>query len=153
MSEELNPQLEQLLDYVKENRGFDFTAYKRTGLGRRIERRMQILHLPGYAEYLEYLKAHPDEFTLLFNVILINVTEFFRDAPAWEYLAAEIIPRILARKPAREHIRVWSAGCASGEEAYSAAMLFGEALGKSALLERLKVYATRDDEGGAPVDE
>ena len=146
MSEELNPQLEQLLDYIKENRGFDFTAYKRAGLGRRIEKRMQILHLPGYAEYTEYLKAHLEEFTLLFNVILINVTEFFRDAPAWEYLATEIIPRILAGKAAHEHIRVWSAGCASGEEAYSAAMLFAEALGKPALLDRVKVYATDVDD-------
>lgn len=146
MSEELNPQLEQLLEYVKENRGFDFTAYKRTGLGRRIEKRIQMLNLPGYAEYFEYLKSHPDEFTLLFNVILINVTEFFRDAPAWEYLGAEIIPRILERKSAHEHVRVWSAGCASGEEAYSAAMLFCEALGKPALLERVKVYATDVDD-------
>jgi two-component system CheB/CheR fusion protein len=146
MSEEVNPQLEALLEYVKQSRGFDFTAYKRSSLGRRIEKRIQALNVHGYDAYLDYLKAHAGEFTALFNGILINVTEFFRDAPSWEYLAAEIIPRILAGKTAREHIRVWSAGCASGEEAYSAAMLFGEALGKTALLERVKVYATDVDE-------
>jgi len=146
MNEQLNPQLEQLLEYVKESRGFDFTAYKRSGLGRRIEKRMQTLGQDGHTTCLDYLKVHPGEFTLLFNTVLINVTEFFRDAPAWEYLAAEIIPRILARKPARDDIRVWSAGCASGEEAYSAVTQFGEALGRPALFDRVKVYATDVDD-------
>ncbi len=146
MSEEINPQLEQLLEYVKQNRGFDFTAYKRSSLGRRIDKRMQALNIGGYPEYLDYLKVHAGEFTLLFNVILINVTEFFRDAPAWDFLASDIIPRILEQKSPRDHVRIWSAGCASGEEAYSVTMLVGEALGKQPLMDRVKVYATDVDE-------
>ena len=146
MSEEINPQLEQLLEYVRQSRGFDFSAYKRSSLGRRVEKRMQVLNVPGYAEYLEYLGAHPSEFTLLFNTILINVTEFFRDEPSWEYLGSEIIPKIMQQKGAHDHIRIWSSGCASGEEAYSVAMCFGEVLGKRGMLERLKIYATDVDE-------
>ncbi|HKX17336.1 MAG TPA: CheR family methyltransferase [bacterium] len=146
MNEEVNPQLEQLLEHVKQSRGFDFTAYKRSSLGRRIEKRMQVLNIANYSDYLEYLKVRADEFTQLFNVILINVTEFFRDAQAWEYLGADILPHILGQKPGQEQIRVWSAGCASGEEAYSAAMLLSEALGKQRLLERAKIYATDVDE-------
>jgi two-component system, chemotaxis family, CheB/CheR fusion protein len=146
MNEDAHPNLEQFLDYVKQNRGFDFTDYKRSSLGRRIEKRMQALNIARYADYQGYLQIHPGEFTLLFNAILINVTEFFRDPPAWDYLGAEVIPRILEGKPARQPIRVWSAGCASGEEAYSVAMLFGEALGKEGLLDRVKVYATDIDE-------
>lgn len=146
MSEEINPQLEQLLEHVRQSRGFDFSAYKRSSLGRRIEKRVQVLNLPGYAEYLDFLKTHPNEFTLLFNTILINVTEFFRDPQSWEFLAAEVVPKILQERGANDQIRTWSAGCASGEEAYSIAMLFAEALGKQAMLQRVKVYATDVDE-------
>jgi two-component system CheB/CheR fusion protein len=146
MNEELNPQLEALLEYVRQSRGFDFSAYKRSSLGRRIDKRMQTLNVSGYPEYLDYLKAHTGEFTLLFNTILINVTEFFRDPPSWEYLAAEIVPKIIQSKGPHEPIRVWSAGCASGEEAYSMTMLWGEALGKQGLMERVKVYATDVDD-------
>src|SRR6202521_4468587 len=99
-----------------------------------------------YAAYLEYLEANPDEFVAAFNTILINVTSYFRDAPAWEYLQQEILPRIIAGKKRYEPIRVWSAGVASGQEAYSVAMLFCEALGASEYRERAKIYATDVDE-------
>jgi two-component system CheB/CheR fusion protein len=144
--EALDPKLEELLEYLKRTRGFDFTAYKRSTLGRRIDKRIQSLNLDGYARYLDFLQVHPGEFAFLFNTILINVTEFFRDPPAWEYLAAEALPRILQSKRPRAPIRIWSAGCASGEEAYSIAMLLGEALGRDGLLERVKLYATDVDE-------
>jgi two-component system, chemotaxis family, CheB/CheR fusion protein len=138
--------LEVLLDYLRRSRGFDFTGYKRTSLSRRIQRRMQEVGADGYLGYLDLLEVDPDEFTQLFNTILLNVTGFFRDPPAWEYVNAEILPRLLAEKDDEEPIRIWSAGCASGEEAYTLAMITVETLGPDAMRERVKIYATDVDE-------
>jgi two-component system CheB/CheR fusion protein len=137
---------EALLEFMQQNRGFDFTGYKRPSLQRRVERRMQSLGIGDFGAYADYLQVHPDEFAQLFNAILINVTAFFRDAPAWDYLRERIVPGILARKSEHEAVRVWSAGCASGEEAYSVAILLAEAMGVEAFKERVKVYATDVDE-------
>lgn len=144
-STDVNPDLENLLEYIKRNRGFDFRGYKRTSLSRRIKRRMQALGVESYSEYLDYLEVHPDEFVELFNTILINVTGFFRDAEAWEYIASEIIPTIITNKHLSQPIRVWSAGCASGEETYTIAMLLAEALGMGQYTTRVKVFATDVD--------
>ncbi|MEC4816361.1 MAG: CheR family methyltransferase, partial [Scytonema sp. PMC 1069.18] len=95
--------------------------------------------------YLDYLEVHPDEFAELFNTILNNVTAFFREAQSWEYIADEIIPRILQSKQISKPIRVWSAGCASGEETYTIAMLLAEALGMEQFTARVKVFATDVD--------
>jgi two-component system, chemotaxis family, CheB/CheR fusion protein len=138
--------LEVLLDYLRRSRGFDFTGYKRTSLSRRIQRRMQEVGADGYLSYLDHLEVDPEEFTQLFNTILLNVTGFFRDPPAWQYLSAEILPRLLAGKDDDEPIRIWSAGCASGEEAYTLAMVAAETLGPEATRERVKIYATDVDE-------
>src|SRR5215211_5657301 len=138
--------LEVLLDYLRRSRGFDFTGYKRTSLSRRIHKRMQDVGVDGYLGYLDHLEVDPEEFTQLFNAILLNVTSFFRDPPTWDYLAAEILPRILAEKGEDEQVRMWSAGCASGEEAYTLAMLAAEAMGADAVRERVKIYATDLDE-------
>jgi len=135
-----------LIDYIKSNRGFDFTGYKRPSLERRIQRRMQEHRLESYDEYRTYLDEHPDEFVDLFNTILINVTAFFRDVPAWEYVRAEIVPRIVEESQDRGGIRVWSTGCASGEEAYTLAIAFAEALSGGSFAERVKIYATDVDE-------
>jgi len=141
-----SPDFERLLQYLRETRGFDFSGYKRTTLLRRVEKRMTQVGVKGHAAYLEYLQAHPEEFATLFNTILINVTSYFRDAAAWEYLRDEILPKIIEGKAPYEPIRVWSAGVASGEEAYSVAMLLSEALGASEYRERAKIYATDVDE-------
>lgn len=146
MSDRPDHQLEALLEYMKLKRGFDFTAYKRSTLQRRIEKRIQALNLASIGEYLAYLEKHPNEFVPLFNVVLINITEFFRDPPAWEYVAAEIVPQIIQDKGRDAAIRVWSAGCASGEEPYSITMLFAEALGLERLRHQFRVYATDIDE-------
>src|SRR5215217_5290853 len=138
--------LEVLLDYLRRSRGFDFTGYKRTSLSRRIQKRMQDVGVDSYLGYLDHLEVDPEEFTQLFNAILLNVTSFFRDPPTWDYLAAEILPRILAEKGEDEQVRMWSAGCASGEEAYTLAMLAAEAMGADAVRERVKIYATDLDE-------
>jgi two-component system, chemotaxis family, CheB/CheR fusion protein len=141
-----NPDFERLLQYLRESRGFDFSGYKRNTLVRRVDRRMTQVGVKGDAAYLDYLQAHTEEFSTLFNTILINVTGYFRDAAAWEYLRDEILPRIIEAKASYEPIRVWSAGVASGEEAYSVAMLLCEALGTTGYRERAKIYATDVDE-------
>ena len=145
MTSDIDPAFEQLLDFVRDNRGFDFTGYKRPSLVRRVQKRMQDVRIEEFTEYQDFLEVHPDEFTELFNTILINVTGFFRDGPTWEYLAAEVIPRIVEGSQ-REFIRVWSAGCASGEEAYTIAMLLSEAIAPATITERVKIYATDVDE-------
>jgi two-component system CheB/CheR fusion protein len=138
-------EFEALLAYLKQSRGFDFSSYKRSSLMRRVLVRMQTLSVKGFASYLDFLQVDPEEFTSLFNTILINVTSFFRDPPYWEYLRDEIVPR-LVRPGSSEPIRIWSAGCASGEEAYSIAMLLAEAVGPEPFRERVKIYATDVDE-------
>ncbi|MCE3555379.1 PAS domain S-box protein [Pseudonocardia sp. RS11V-5] len=141
-----DPAFEALLQHLKVSRGFDFTGYKRSSLIRRVDRRMSQVGVPDYAEYLDYLELHAEEFTALFNTILINVTGFFRDAEAWEYLRTDVLPALLATKGPTEPLRVWSAGCASGEEAYTLAIVLAEMLGTAEFRDRVKIYATDVDE-------
>lgn len=141
----MTQEFEALLEFLKHSRGFDFTGYKRSSLRRRAEKRMQGLHLERYSDYLDYLEVHPEEFIQLFNTILINVTAFFRDAAAWQVLATAVIPGLLAGKRPHDPIRVWSAGCASGEEAYTLAIVLAEALGFEDFRQRVKIYATDVD--------
>src|SRR3982751_5316014 len=117
---------ERILEYLRQTRGFDFTSYKPTSLMRRVRKRMQTVDVPEYDQYLDYLQVHPDEFAALFNTILINVTSFFRDPEVWEALRTSVVPELTKDGGP---IRVWSAGCASGQEAYSAAIMLAEALG------------------------
>ncbi|HEU4648917.1 MAG TPA: CheR family methyltransferase [Gemmatimonadales bacterium] len=141
-----NGKWEALIAYLESTRGFDFQGYKTASLQRRVRRRMDAVAIGDYAAYQDYLEVHPDEFTALFNTILINVTGFFRDAAAWDVLRTTVIPHILATKRPDEMVRVWSAGCASGEEAYTLAIVFAEALGVEQFRERVKIYATDVDE-------
>jgi two-component system CheB/CheR fusion protein len=137
---------EALLEYLRRSRGFDFIGYKRSSLQRRVTKRMQVHQINNFGEYLEYLKAHPEEFPALFNTILINVTSFFRDLTAWEHLATDTLPQIIKQKSPDETLRFWTAGCASGEEAYTLAILLAETLGMEDCLRRVKIYATDVDE-------
>lgn len=141
-----NQTLEFLLDYLRRMRGFDFTGYKRPSLRRRIQKRMQALKIETFEDYWDYLQVHPEEFPVLFNTILINVTGFFRDAETWKYLREQVIPGILSKTSKTSPIRVWTAGCASGEEPYSMGMLLIEELGLEAFQDRVKIYATDIDE-------
>ncbi len=113
---------------------------------RRVEKRMSQVRVDSFGDFQDYLEVHPDEFQILFDTILINVTSFFRDKPAWDYLAAEIIPRLVRDRSSGELIRIWSAGCASGEEAYTLVMLLAEQMGIDRLRRWVKVYATDVDE-------
>ena len=112
---------------------------------RSIQKRMQMLSIDDYNNYSDYLKANPQEFNDLFNSIEINVTSFFRDAQTWDYIATKLIPNIISRKLESEPIRVWSAGCASGEETYSLAILLAEVLGVEQFQARVKIFATDID--------
>jgi two-component system CheB/CheR fusion protein len=105
---------------------------------------MQEVSIDNYADYRDHLEANPQEFAELFNTILINVTSFFRDRPAWSYLQDEVLPEIVDSEP--ELLRVWCAGCATGEEAYTTAMVLADTLGEDAFRERVKIYATDVDE-------
>jgi two-component system, chemotaxis family, CheB/CheR fusion protein len=144
--EEQDPQFEALLEFLRDERGFDFTGYKRSSLMRRVRKRMQEVGIEPFGEYQTFLETHPDEFANLFDTILINLTEFFRDLPTWDFLRSEVVPRIIAGKDSGEHLRVWCAGVASGQEAYTATMVLAEELGERGFRERVKVYATDVDE-------
>jgi two-component system CheB/CheR fusion protein len=146
MSEENDPRFEALLEFLQDERGFDFSGYKRPSLVRRVRKRMQLVGMEEFDRYIEYLEVHPEEFVQLFNTILINVTSFFRDEAPWDFLAKEVLPQLLGAKAHHEQVRIWSAGCASGQEAYSLAIAFTEALGPEAFRERVKVYGTDADE-------
>jgi two-component system CheB/CheR fusion protein len=138
-------ELEQLLDFLKRNRGFDFTGYKRASLARRVAKRMQTANVSGFADYIAYLEVHPPEFVALFDAILISVTSFFRDEGTWEYLAQHVLPELASRKTKSGHLRVWSAGCASGQEVYTLTMLLAEQFGMDGFKDRVKVYGTDVD--------
>src|SRR3954467_7103503 len=145
-TEERDPQLEELLAFIRDERGFDFTGYKRASLGRRIAKRMQETKAASYSEYRGLLETDPGEYALLFDTILINVTSFFRDPLAWEYVREEIAPRILTQRTDNHSIRIWSTGCSTGEEAYTVAMIFADAMGDEAFVSRVKIYATDVDD-------
>jgi two-component system CheB/CheR fusion protein len=138
--------LDELLEFIKETRGFDFTGYKRSTIQRRVARRMAAVRAERYDDYLDFLELHSEEFAELFNALLINTTGFFRDPQTWEYMATEIVPAILAARSDDAPVRVWSAGCASGEEPYTVAMILARVMGDAAFRERVKIYATDVDE-------
>jgi two-component system CheB/CheR fusion protein len=147
VSEDRDPQFEELLAFIRDERGFDFTGYKRPSLRRRISKRMEEVRVDSFPEYRTYLEQHPNEFIHLFNTILINVTSFFRDEIAWDYLQRDIVPRIVELHDGIDGgIRLWSTGCATGEEAFSLAMVFAEELGEESFKTRVKIYATDIDD-------
>ncbi|MFB4268992.1 CheR family methyltransferase [Nonomuraea sp. GTA35] len=146
MATEEERDFDDLLLLLKETRGFDFTGYKRTTLIRRIARRLEVLKLRDYGEYRDLLELEPEEFTRLFDSLLINVTGFFRDAAAWQRMRELVVPALLDQKPAGRPIRIWSAGCATGEEAYTIAMVLAEELGLDEFRNRVKIYGTDLDE-------
>jgi two-component system, chemotaxis family, CheB/CheR fusion protein len=146
MESRTDEAFEALLRYMRDSRGFDFTGYKRTSLMRRVRHRMDQAGYATYEEYLDVLQASSDEFASLFNTILINVTAFFRDPEAWEFISDDVVARMLAERGPHDPIRVWSAGCASGQEPYTLAMLLAQAMEPDSFSQRVKIYATDIDE-------
>ena len=124
--------LEKILILLRTRTGKDFSPYKKQTVYRRIERRMGIHQIDRIASYARYLQENPQELDLLSKELLIGVTRFFRDPAAWDLLRDKAIPSLLSGLPAGGPLRAWSAGCSTGEEAYSLAIVFKEAL------ERLK---------------
>ena len=138
--------LQALLEKLSETYKFDFREYKAASLMRRLRTRMGQVHADSFEAYAQFMKEHPEEHVTLFNTILINVTGFFRDAEAWTTLAEEVIPRIVTDAADTRSIRIWSAGCASGEETYSLAILLAEHLGNRASEFQVRIYGTDVDE-------
>jgi PAS domain S-box-containing protein len=136
--------LDRILALLRDRGGNDFSLYKNTTLYRRIERRMALHQIAGIGDYVPYLRDNPQELDLLFKELLIGVTHFFRDPQVWEFLRDEAIPALLALHPAGKALRAWVPACSSGEEAYSLAMVFKEALEKIQPEARytLQIYAT-----------
>lgn len=138
--------MNQILLQVRRSTGHDFSLYKKSTIGRRVERRMAQHNIEDMALYARFLKEHPPEVQALFRELLINVTSFFRDPPAFDVLKDEILPQLLADKPDDYVFRVWVAGCSSGEEAYSIAMLLREIMDETHKEFRVQIYATDLDD-------
>jgi two-component system CheB/CheR fusion protein len=136
--------LEKVLILLRARTGHDFSMYKKNTVYRRIERRMGIHQIDRIAAYVRYLQENPQEVELLFKELLIGVTSFFRDPAAWEQLQGEAIPALLAGHPDGGVLRAWSAGCSTGEEAYSLAIAFKETLDqvKPTTKPALQIFAT-----------
>ena len=147
----LDKAFEELLTYLRDSRGTDFTGYKRPSLRRLVDRRMSIAGSKEYRAYRDLLEVEPDEAHALLDALLINVTAMFRDPDAWQQLREELLPEALSMLGPDEPVRVWSAACASGEEAYSLAIVLHELLGDEAYRRRVKIYATDIDEGALSV--
>jgi chemotaxis methyl-accepting protein methylase len=120
--------LEKIVILLRTQTGHDFSFYKKNTLYRRIERRMGIHQIDKITTYVRLLQENPQELELLFKELLIGVTSFFRDPEAWEQLKVEVIPALLASHSPGQALRAWVPGCATGEEAYSLAIVFKEAL-------------------------
>ena len=130
---------------LKKNSGIDFTNYKRSTVLRRIERRMVVTHSAGLADYVKFLAANAEEASILVKEILIGVTNFFRDPAFFEKLKQNVIYNIVEHAGEKDPIRVWSAGCSTGEEAYSLAILFRETLDELGVQRDIKIFATDVD--------
>jgi two-component system CheB/CheR fusion protein len=131
---------------LRKQLGHDFTGYKMATFMRRVRRRMQVLQLPSLESYAERLREEPTEVRLLFRDLLIGVTSFFRDEDAFKALERNAIPRMFEGKGADDAVRVWVAGCASGEEVYSIAMLMRERMERHEAPPRVQIFATDIDE-------
>jgi chemotaxis methyl-accepting protein methylase len=144
MDEKVQTGLDKAVILLRTHTGHDFSLYKRSTIYRRIERRMGLHQLGKIADYVRYLRENPQETELLFKELLIGVTSFFRDPPAWKRLKEGVIPSLLASRPAGGVLRAWVAGCSTGEEAYSLSIVFKEALAQVKPTGRfsLQVFAT-----------
>ena len=134
--------IEEILRLLRAEYGIDFAHYKPSTVTRRIERRVSLANQLDVEEYARLLASSPDELNALYRDLLIGVTKFFRDVEAFQQVERVIIPQILASVPPNEEIRIWIAGCATGEEAYSLAILFHEHLSAAHRPLNLRIFAT-----------
>ena len=134
--------VERVFQLLNHKFGIDFSQYKSTTVGRRMQRRLNLLHLASLDEYIAHINERPNELNDLYRDLLICVTKFFRDADAYATLANEVIPKIFSRANEGQAVRAWVAGCATGEEAYSIAMLLDEERRRRDSNVEIKVFAT-----------
>jgi two-component system, chemotaxis family, CheB/CheR fusion protein len=141
--------LDKVVVALRSRTGADFSNYKRSTLLRRIERRMALHQLARIGDYVHHLRENPQEADLLFKELLIGVTDFFRDPAVWERVRQEVFPALFAARPEGGQLRAWVPGCSTGEEAYTLAMVFTEALERAAppVAFSLQVFATDIDKG------
>jgi two-component system CheB/CheR fusion protein len=135
-------QLRSFLDQLRDRSGIDFTAYKTPTIMRRLRHRMVATGAENLVAYIRYLQRHPDEYQRLINAFLIKVTEFFRDADLFDYLRERVMPVLLADATRRSELQIWSAGCATGEEAYTLAILVSELLEEEQNQVSVRIFAT-----------
>ncbi len=138
--------LRDVLNRIHERSGIDFSSYKPATILRRLRGRMSATARPSLADYAAYLESDPEEYARLVNSLLIKVTEFFRDPKLFQYLSVHVLPELIAdaRRDGRE-LRIWSAGCSTGEEAYSLAIVVAEALGEELPWPEVRIFATDID--------
>lgn len=132
----------QILSLLRIRKGVDFTYYKQTTIRRRITRRIALSMKGNMAGYLEYLKENSAEQDTLYQDLLIPVTEFFRDPKVFNILSETVFPALLKNRRGKEPLRIWVAGCSTGEEAYSMVMCLHEYLAEKALIVNIQVFAT-----------
>ncbi|HEU5146581.1 MAG TPA: chemotaxis protein CheB, partial [Chryseosolibacter sp.] len=138
---ETEPLLNEILNLIKSKTGFDFRSYKRPTIIRRLTRRMAFNNY-SLSDYVELLRQKDEELELLIKEFLVGVTRFFRDEAAFEELKLKVIPEIVKNKSPQEPIKVWIAGCSTGEEAYSLAMLLREHLERSKMTHDVKIFGS-----------
>ena len=145
----MDTELEIIINYLNEKRGFDFSGYRASMVERRIKKRLSATKTKDPNEYLHYLKNHPDELDKLIDALTINVSRFFRDTLTFEYIADRILPVIVyEKKNTLDHsLRIWSAGCSMGEEPYSIAILINELFEREKQNLDVNIFATDIDKG------
>ena len=139
-------ELRRLLMRLNERSGIDFAAYKRPTIVRRLQGRMAATHQATLTDYVRFLEEAPEEYERLMGSLLIKVTEFFRDAKVMDQVRRRVLPELVAHAQATRELRVWCAGCATGEEAYTIAMLVTDALGDERDGVEVRIFATDVDE-------
>lgn len=132
----------KVLAILRDHNSVDFTGYKQNTLIRRIERRMSLFEITSLEDYIEYLQKSDKERRTLFKEFLISVTSFFRDPEAFEFIQTHVVPMLLEDRDRRDQVRIWVPGCATGEEAYSLAILFQEYMERTGRFTDVKIFAT-----------
>jgi two-component system CheB/CheR fusion protein len=146
LEESINVALPAIYGALRAQADHDFSGYKTRTFIRRVQRRMQIVELPGVEDYVNRLREDSHEVDALFRDLLINVTNFFRDTEAFEALASQVMPRLFEGRDAEDTVRIWIPGCATGEEAYSLAILVSEQLDAMNAHRKVQIFATDIDD-------
>lgn len=142
LQQEVIENLPKIFPVLRNRTGHDFSRYKDSTLARRIQRRMQVLHVQSVSKYVHCINEQPDEVDSLFKDLLIGVTQFFRDPDSFEILSKKVIPELFRDKRDETQVRIWIPGCASGEEAYSFAILLAEYAEQLKTKPKIVIFAT-----------